>query len=297
MKELLRVLPAFVPFAIFVSLGVSLPAQDAPLPDYETFVAQVKKRLQTDAALQAGYSFTERRVEHKLNASGQVVEEHVKIFEVYPALPGEEPYRRLIEEDGKPVPAATLARRDAEHQKKAEEYARDLARQTESDRQKAVREYEKAMKERAADIDDVFNVFDIRMTGRATIDGHQTITFTLIPKPKAKPRTESGKIMQHFDTKVWISETEYELVRVEVEAIDTVSFGLGLLARLHEGATATFQRRKVNGEAWLPLKFTYAASGRLLLVRRLRLAGSSEFSNYRKFTVETTTTIGDLPSQ
>ena len=295
MKEPSRASLAVVPFAIVVFLGVLLPAQEPPLPDFNAFTAQVKQRLQTDAALQAGYTFTERRVEQKLNASGQVVEEHVKVFEVYPPLPGEEPYRRLIEEDGTPVPAAVLEKRDSEHQKKAEEYARDLARQTESDRQKAVREYEKAMKERAADIDDIFNVFDARMTGRATIDGHQTITFTLTPKPKAKPRTDSGKVMQHFSAKVWISEAEYELVRVEVEAVDTVTFGFGLLARLHEGATLTYQRRKVNGEAWLPSRVTYAASGRLLLVRRLRLAGSSEFSKYRKFSVDTTTTL-DLPA-
>jgi hypothetical protein len=80
------------------------------------------------------------------------------------------------------------------------------------------------------------------------------------------------------------------LVRVEIEAIDTVSIGLGLLARVHKGTRASFQRRKVNGEVWLPASFDYSASARVLLLKVLRVGGLSEFSGYRKFTVDTATT-------
>jgi hypothetical protein len=267
-------------------------AQERPLPEFNAFVAQVKARLQTDSDLQSGYSYTERAVEQKLDSSGRVKDENVKVFEVYPALPGEEPYRRLVEEDGKPVPASELARRDRDRQKHVEEYAQRLsARQTDGDRQKAARQYEKAVKERADDIDDIFNVFDVRMLGRETVEGHGSIAFALTPRPNAQARTESGKMMRHFKARAWISESDYELVRVQVEAVDNVSFGLGLLARLHKGATATYQRRKVNGEIWLPAKVIYAGSGRLLLVKTMRLGGTSDFSNYRKFSVETTTTL------
>jgi hypothetical protein len=130
------------------------------------------------------------------------------------------------------------------------------------------------------------------MTGREAIGGHDTIAFTLTPRPDAKPRTDSGRMMQHFKTRAWISESDYELVRVSAEAVDDVSFGLGLLARLHKGTTASFERRKVNGEKWLPAKVIYRGSGRLLLLRRMRLGGTSEFSNYRRFTVDTSTEIG-----
>ena len=58
------------------------------------------------------------------------------------------------------------------------------------------------------------------------------------------------------------------------------------------GTTATFERRKVNNEAWLPAKVTWTASGRLLLLRRLRIRGVSEFSGYKKFTVDTSATFG-----
>src|SRR5687767_8039103 len=113
---------------LIVLLLIATPAaQDPPLPDYETFAAQVKLRLATDEERQTGFMFTERRVEQKLDASGRLKDEQVKVFEVYPGLPGEHRYRRLIEENGKPVPADELAKQDRERHKDVETYARQLA--------------------------------------------------------------------------------------------------------------------------------------------------------------------------
>ena len=263
-------------------------AQDRPLPDQDAFAAQVKRHLATDEERQSGYTFIEKRIEQKLDASGRSKDQSVKVYEVYPGLPGEERYRRLIEENGRPVPAGDLAKRDRSRQKEVEEYARKLA--ITSERTKATREQDKARREYSAAVDDIFHVYDIRMLRRESLDGHDTIVATLTPIPGAKPLTDDGKIMRHFKARAWISEADYELVRVEIEAIDDLSFGLGVLARVHKGTVATYQRKKVNDEVWLPAEVTWTASARVMLLRRLRLRGVSEFSNYRKFTVDTSTT-------
>jgi len=263
-------------------------AQDRPLPDQDAFAAQVKRHLATDEERQSGYTFIEKRIEQKLDASGQSKDRSVKVFEVYPGLPGEERYRRLIEENGRPVPAGDLAKRDRSRQEEVEDYARKLS--IASERTKTTREQDKARREYSAAVDDIFHIYDIRMLRRESLDGHDTIVATLTPIPGIKPLTDDGKIMRHFKARAWISEADYELVRVEIEAIDDLSFGLGLLARVHKGTVATYQRKKVNDEVWLPAEVTWTASARVMLLRRLRLRGVSEFSNYRKFTVDTSTT-------
>ena len=263
-------------------------AQDRPLPDQAAFAAQVKRHLATDEERQSGYTFIEKRIEQKLDASGRSKDQSVKVFEVYPGLPGEERYRRLIEENGRPVPAGDLTKRDRSRQKEVEEYARKLA--IASERTKATREQDKARREYSAAVDDIFRLYDIRMLRREPIDGHDTIVATLTPIPGMRPLTDDGKIMRHFKARAWISEADYELVRVEIEAIDDLSFGLGLLARVHKGTVATYQRKRVNNEVWLPAEVTWTASARVMLFRQLRLRGVSEFSNYRKFTVDTSTT-------
>jgi hypothetical protein len=97
--------------------------------------------------------------------------------------------------------------------------------------------------------------------------------------------------MRHFNVRAWISESDHELVRVDAKAIETVSFGLGLLARLHKGAELSFLRRKINGEVWLPAVFSYGGSARVGLLAVLRRSGVSEYSEYRKFSVDTSTTF------
>jgi len=276
--------PVFLALFLFGTLA----AQDRPLPDYETFAAQVKTHLATDEERQSGYMFLERRIEQKLDRSGRLRDEVIKVFEVYPGLPGEDRYRRLIEEDGRPVSADKLAKQDRGRQKEVEAYARKLSIGPE--REKATRDREKERRQYAAAVDDVFHIYDIRMVRRDSIEGHDTIVATLSPRVEAKPKTDDGRIMRHFRALAWISESDYELVRVEIEAIDNLSFGLGLFARVHKGTVATFQRRKVNNEVWLPERVTWTASARVMLLKSLRLRGVSEFSDYRKFTVDTSTT-------
>ena len=282
--------PVFPLLPLWLLLVAVPVAQERPLPDFNTFAAEVKTHLATDDERQSGYVFTERRVEQKIDAEGRVTDESVKVYEVHPGLPGENRYRRLIEENGRTVPSGSLAKRDAERRKTVEAYARRQA--VASGRQQDARRLGNARREYSAAVEDIFRIYDIRMVRREAIDGIDTILAMLTPRPNAQPRTKDGGVMKHFTARAWISESDYELVRVEIEAIDTLSFGLGLLARVHKGTVATYQRRKVDGETWLPAAVTWTASARVLLLRRLRLRGLSEFSNYRRYTVDTSTAIG-----
>src|SRR4029453_15017124 len=267
---------ALLALAVSLTLLGGVATQERPLPDYETFTTQVKKHLATDEARQSGYTFIERRIEQRLDASGRTTEEAVKVFEVYPGLPGEDRYRRLIEEDGKPVPSDKLAQQDRERQRDVESYSRKLS--SEPEREKATRAIEKERVRYTAAVDDIFRVYDVRMEQRESIGGHTTILATLTPKADPKPRTDDGKIMTHFKARAWISESDYELVRAEIEAVDNLSFGLGLPARGPKGRGGTSQRRKVNNEVWLPERVTWTASAKVLLLKSLRLRGVSEFS-------------------
>ena len=280
-------------FLIALLLVSVSSAQDRPLPDFDTFSAQVKKHLATDEERQSGYMFLERRIEQKLDASGKTTSETTKVFEVYPGLPGQERYRRLVEENGQRVPADKLADEDRNRRRDVDAYVKSQS--SESRRQKAASENDKARRKYDAAIDDLFRIYDIRMVRRETIDGHNTIFATLEPRATVRPQTDDGKIMRNFKARAWVSESDYELVRIEIEAIRDLSFGLGLLARIHKGTAASFERRKVNNEVWLPANVTWTASGRVLLLRRLRLRGISEFSGYRKFSVDTSTTYGEPP--
>ena len=265
-------------------------AQERPLPDQEGFLREARTRLQTDSSLQSSYIYLETRREQKLDGRGRVQEESVKVFESHPGLPGEERWDRLISENGRPRPASDLEKELRDRQKKAEALAREATEQPAKQQARQQREHAEQRREFDAVIDDLFLVYDIRMERRESLNGHETIVFSLKPRPKAKPRTREGSQMRKFVVHAWVSESDKELVRLDAEAIDTLSMGFGLLARLHKGAKLSFLRTKVNDEVWLPSRVIYSGSARVGLVAVLRRSGTSEFSGYRKFSVDTSTT-------
>ena len=286
---------------LFVILALMHPAtnaaQDRPLPDLEPFLTQVREHLQPDSTLQNNYTYVETRRELTLDKHGRTTGVSEKVFESYPGFPGEPRWERLIAEDGVPVPAKKLEEVDRRRQEKAVSYARRLQEHPEQERARQLRQQNEAQQQAREAVDDLFRVYEIRMLRREMVDGHHTIALSLAPRRDARPRTREGRDMRHFSATAWVSESEFELVRVDVAAIHTVKMGLGvgLFARLHEGATLSFVRRKVNGEIWLPATSIYEGSARLGLVRVVRQRGESEFSNYRKFSVDTQSSFGPRP--
>jgi len=277
---------------LIVILAIPAAGQDRPLPDYATFMAEARKRLQADDVRQSEYVYVETRREQKLDATGKSTKETLDVFESYPALPNESRWRRQTVKDGKPVTSEDAARMDRERQKKVLEYAKELERNPERVRADEQKKHDEERRDSERAVDDALRVYDIKMLGREVVSGYETIAFSLTPRKDARPQTSEGRIMRHFAGKVWVSESEYEVVRLEAEAIETASFGFGLLARVHKGSKAAFERRKVNGEQWLPARATYTASARVLLVKVMRIGGTLEFSDYRKFSVQTDTKIG-----
>lgn len=266
-----------------------VPPGVRPLPDLQQFLRQVKSRLQPDDARQVGYAFTYTERKLKYDARGRTGPAAVTVTESYPGFaPGEPRWERVLEEDGRRVPEATLQKKDAERRKEAEAFARRL--QDPKERARLAREREEDHRKARERVDDVFRVFDIAMLGRERIDGHDTIVVSLTPRPAAAPRTREGRWMKAFAGKAWLSESEYELVRFDAEAIEGVSIGLGLLARMHKGSTASFSRRKVD-DTWLPARAEYRFNAQVLLLKAMREGGTVDFSNYRRFTVDTTTAI------
>ena len=284
-------------FVLLAACGVGLESQERPLPDLPPFLAQARTRLQTDNERQRSYIYMETQRRMKLDGAGRARSESVKVVESYPPLPGEgERWERVLEEDGRRKTEAELARQDADRRKTAEALARRLSTQAPADRAKATRAYEQDRKEALDRINDIFVVYDIKMTGRERIDGLDTIALTLEPKTNTRPVTREGKFMQYFRCRAWINETDHELVKLNVEAIRTAKVGFGMLARINPGTVMTFSRRFVNGEVWLPARADYTIKARVLMLKRYLQGGTIEFSNYRKFTVDTATTIA-APAQ
>lgn len=261
-------------------------AQERPLPDLATFLAKVRERLQPDAARQSTYVYTETSRRTSLNRRGMPKSEEVSVNESYPGLwPTAPRWDRPIVKDGKRVSEAELKKLDAERYKEAEKYARDLKNPAKV--REMARERDRERAEASAAVDDALRVLAVTMVRRETMHDADAIVLAFTPRKNVSARTRGGRAVQAFSGTAWIGEADHELIKIEVEAIKPLRIGLGLVARLSEGSKASFERKRVEGNEWLPIRATYDIAGRLLLFKGLRERASIEYSDYRRFGVDT----------
>jgi hypothetical protein len=81
---------------------------------------------------------------------------------------------------------------------------------------------------------------------------------------------------------VWIDKGDLQLAKMDVEAIDTVSFGW-VLARIHKGTRVMLEQTRVNDEVWLPRHLTFKLDARIALFKGYNLDGDQEYRDYKKF--------------
>lgn len=265
------------------------PAQ--PLPDVPSLIRDVRAGLRTDEALLRQYTFKERRRDVKVSKLGKIHLGPWRAFEVYPSeVPGET-YKRLVSVNDVALPAADLERRDAEHRKTVLDQLEQIRVESPAQREKRLAKKARERREEQDVIDDVFAVYDIVVLGRETIDGRPAIVTSLTPRKKARTKSEAGSYLKRMRGKAWIDEADRQVVRLEMDVIDDITIGFGLLARMHKGSAMTFRRTLVNGEIWLPAEARYMVVGKTLVFRKFALESTTQFSEYRKFTVSTSETV------
>jgi len=240
--------------AVAASLLQSATAKDVrPFPDPNVFFEAVRANLARSQDDQKLFAYKERRTELNLNPFGRLGTGGSRVREVTPVEDGSAVTIRVIERDGKPVTDSEAVRRPMRM----------------SARGRRV-------------VDDVAATLDISMSRREHLDGRDAIVAVFKARPDAKPQTREGRIASDFSGEIWIDELTREVTRIDAKAIDDVSFGYGVLARLNKGATVTLRRELVHGNLWLPVSMRFSGEGRALLLRKLTIDFAVDWFDYRK---------------
>ena len=285
--------------AIVLTFSVSLYGEGPPTPitDERAFLEEVRRNIKSDETLLEQYTFTEKYTERKLSSKGVVKETRSETYEVYPSLEPGKMYRRLVSRDGVALSEKELAEQDRKQEAKTEKRERLRAEEEtdpEARARRVAKDDERAQRERAV-IDEVFRMDDIKITGRELVNGRDTVIVTFSPRPGYKPVTKGGKVIQKLQGTAWIDFEDRQLVRLETRLVETLGVGPAKVARLQPGSNGYFQRRKVNNEIWLPASARFEGAARLLLVFGGRVEITSEYGDYKKFSVATEEEVAPAP--
>lgn len=273
-------------FALLLGLWLSgrplVFAQPEPLPDRDTFFADVRKRLSGNDQLQSRFSFRERSTELNLNPMGRMGTGPVAVYEVYPQPNAELTYRRLVEREGRKVSPAEIAQQDRQYLARYRKWQTSLREEGRSERDARLKK-EAEMRERdQRQAREAIDLFDFAMDERSTFEGQPAIVISFKPKSSARARSREGRVAAGFAGRAWIHEHEKEVMFVDARAIDDVSFGFGMIARLNDGSTAQFTRRRIEG-VWLPVESRFNGTGRALLFRKVVIDFQRTYYDYRAY--------------
>jgi len=259
---------------IFLALGASVAsAQDA---------AEIVRRSiaqdQLDWVRMKDYTWRAQSVEKHLDPHGRVQSVKREKWETL-VLDGE-PYRRTLEKDGRPL----TPQDQRSEQKKLDDAARKLSSESPEARQRRIADAEKRRKREFEFLSEIPDLFDLKLEGDTVLGGRPVWIVSGAPRPGARAKSGDAKVLLKIRGRMWIDKATYQWAKVEAETTAVISWGL-FLARLNPGASLTFEQGQV-GDLWFPKRLVMSGSGRVGLIKRLATEEEVDWSDYKKFSVD-----------
>ena len=175
--------------------------------------------------------------------------------------------------------------RIAEYRQRYDEWRRRLAREGQSARDARLKKDAATLARDQARLAEAIDLFSFTLVGRTTWEGQPAIIVAFMPKPDAEPHSREARLAKGFAGRAWIHEFEHELLHVKASAMDDVTFGYGMVARLNRGSVVEVTRRRVDG-AWFPVETHFQGTGRALIFRRFEFDYDRVYFDYKPFSPE-----------
>jgi hypothetical protein len=255
-------------------LPVVLPAQD-PLE----IVRRATELDRRNTEISRNYTFLQRQEQRDLESNGKLKKTESETFDV--TLLEGSPYRRLVARNDQPLSPKDQLKEEEKLQKSIEERRKETPEQ----RERRVADWDHKRQKQREPLKELPEAFNFKLAGEEALNGGVAYVIEGTPKPGYRPKSASTAFFPKVKLRFWIAKEDYQWVRVDLESLDTISFG-GFLIRLAKGSHLSIENARINNEVWLPKRAEIHGSVRLALVKVMRGEIIFTFSDYKKFQAE-----------
>ena len=259
---------------LIVCLPAVLAAQDA-----REIVRRSVEIDRKNLEIARNYTYLERQEVRELDASGKVKNTEAQTSDV--TLLEGSPYRRLVARNDRPLSAKDQRKEEEKLQKSITDRRKETAEQ----RERRVADWERKQQKQREPLKELPEAFNFKLAGEEALNGGVAYVIEGTPKPGYRPKSASTAFFPKVKLRFWIAKEDYQWVRVDLESLDTISFG-GFLIRLAKGSHLSIENARINNEVWLPKRAEIHGSVRLALVKVMRGEIVFTFSDYKKFQAE-----------
>jgi hypothetical protein len=259
-------------------------------PEIRQLVRESADKEIENTRRQRNYTYIQRTEERRKDGAGRVRSVESRTWEIL-ALSGE-PERKLIAKDDRELSPKEARKEEERIRKLIEKYGREDA----GKRRRRIEKSEKAAEDDKRFVREIADAYRFRFVGTDTLDGRSMYVIDANPVPGYKPRHKDAGMLPKFKFRAWVDVAERQWVKLDIESIDTVSFGL-FLARIGKGSRILLEQTRVNEEVWLPKHGAVTLDARIALLKKLNLEVDVTFRDYKKFVATTEIRpLGEAPT-
>jgi hypothetical protein len=258
------------------------------LPDLKTLFDEIDKNQKAIDKIKENYAGSRAEEETEFDKNGAVKKREFKNYTFF-YLNGEE-VSTLVKKDGKPLSEEEQKKENERVQKRIEEIQKREAKK-EAKEEKAKEEGKKEKNDDDVGIEEFLRSCQFVNPRRERFRGQDVLVFDFEPNPDYKPRNTAEKLIQKLAGVVWVDEKAHDVARLEAYFVGDFKIGGGLLANLQKGTSFVFEQSYINNEVWLPTYEEAHVGVRVLLLKGFKIDQVTRYSDYKKFNVETLSTI------
>jgi hypothetical protein len=258
------------------------------LPDLKALFKEIDENQKAIDKLKENYAGTRVEEETEFEKDGKVKKTSLNEYTFF-YLNGNE-VSTLVKKDGKPLSDTEQKKENEKTQKEIADTQKREAKK-EAKEEKAKEEGKKDKEDDDVDIETFLRACQFVNPRRERFRGEDVLVFDFEPNPEYKPHKMVEKIIQKLAGVIWIDEKAHDVARLEAYFVGDFKFAGGLLANLQKGTSFIFEQAYINDEIWLPTYLEAHVGVRVLLLKGFNLNVVTRYSDYKRFNVETLSTI------
>jgi hypothetical protein len=246
---------------------------EKPLPDLASFWERVRSHLGVQyepVQLLKGYTYRRRSVTEEVAPDGSVKSRETRDYDVFHFDAGR--FQKLISRNDRP-----LSEKDVKNEEdRFKEFLTRKPRPRSSEGQEKI-------------FNDILNAFDFKILKREMRNDRPTLVITFKPRKNAKLQTFAARrLFAKAEGTAWVDEEDAQLASIDIHFIDDVKFGFGLLASISKDSRMAREWQRLPDGIWVPLRNESRVKARVLLAKGYNRRRVDNYTEYKKFSVETT---------
>ena len=258
------------------------------LPDLKKLFEEIDANQKQIDKIRENYAGTQVEEETEFDKSGKVTKKESNEYTFF-YLNGDE-ITTLVKKNGKPLSEEDQTKENEKTKKRIQEEQKKEKKKEEKE-EKTKEEGKESKEKDDPGIETFLRVCQFVNPRRERFRGQDVLVFDFEPNPEYKPKNLVERVVKELAGVVWIDEKAKDVVRLEAYFVGDVRIAAGLLANLQKGTSFVFEQAFVNNEVWLPTYMEAHIGVRVLLLKGFKMNVATRYSDYKRFNVETLSTI------